>query len=1000
MASREQAQALAVGLGLNQGQTSALMHMATSRDAVVLVQGNAGVGKTYPMRALKDLIEAQEQGVIGDEGNSPITPTQISPSSPSPPSSPSYPSPSTLVPIRGLAPSAAAADVLQTESGISSQTLASYLLTPNERLPHQEVILVDEAGMLSTKQVQQLLEKAQATNSRVILVGDTKQLSAVEAGAPFKLLQDQGLSTAIIDQNLRQRDPSLKQVVDLMATHDHNQDSVNQAYQKLHNQGKIQQITADKERREAMAADYLSRPVEVRDRTLILAGTNADKQALAQTVRQGLISEGALGSENLQIQTLRRKDLDQFALNQSHHYQRGDVIKFQVDSTQFSRDLYYRVTAVNPSTNTVSLIDTAGVDYTLPLDRYFQREVYQLQQREIRPGEQMRFTKNSRNQDYKQLNGQWFTVEGWTDDSQISIKTKGQSQNVPPEQLLHSDYRYVDTVHSSQGRTADYCIYSASLAKSLTIGRESFYVAASRARQEFVIYTASVRDLGVTVQMSRANENALDLVQNTTSQAIQNNPSKAAQKASSQAELQSNPSLALTDTEKSITSDESVRRDGGDEREREVTNAATNIVERLQGITENLTDSSRRAAELAEQLRGASREAEAIRRDVTGASAETENRRRDESGTNREAGDPRNRPTDPNRPAAELTREFHQLSERARGPSGPHRKARKSATAKLGELAAQFKQGIQEFIQSVAGSDENLEELQIRGAGMAGQGDSGQTAGISQEYLGDSSIYQPGDLGVQPNFPAPQGASQPDQWSGQQYRDSAEAAGPIDLFSQMTPQQWDQDLAEKAREDLKPSEYRSPEELELIIATYAIGLQFPQSGIREILKESERIQSWRELQRKGLISATEAEIKAATYPQEISELAWGLLQREPEAQEKYQRLQQRPAVVATVRKLLEHSGQETESGILTFEGRRYQMIGTKNLQNVGIVAKDGRGLILSLKNGVLEGMLTESDLEVFRHLEQALEEYLAKNERSPSRERQPTKERDRGWELE
>ncbi len=499
LTNTKQVQAISQTRGLNRGQTAALKHIATSRNAVVLVQGNAGVGKTYTMKAFKDLIDGvnldKGTGRQGDKENSSIN-----------------------VQIRGLAPSAAAADVLQSESGISSQTLASYLLTRNEQLPNQEILLVDEAGMLSTKQMEQLLEKTQAKQSRLILLGDSKQLSAVEAGAPFKLLQDQGLPTAIIDQNLRQRDSHLKQVVDLMATHDQDQDSVNQAYLKLHQHQKIRQIPQDKQRIEALTQDYLTRSKDIRDRTLILAGTNADKQAITQTVRQGLIEEGTLGQESLTLQTLKRKDIDKFALTQAHTYQRGDVIKFKTESAQFSRDFYYRVSEVNPQANTLTLIDTTGVDYTLPLNKYKQREVYQVHPIEIRPGEQMRFTKNIRNQEQNQLNGQRFTIEGVTEDGQVVIQTKGKTQTLAPNQLLHSDYRYVDTVHSSQGQTADYCIYSASAAKSLTVGRESFYVAASRAKQEFVVYTANAQDLGVTVQISRANENALALVNAEVSQ--------------------------------------------------------------------------------------------------------------------------------------------------------------------------------------------------------------------------------------------------------------------------------------------------------------------------------------------------------------------------------------------------------------------------------------------------------------------------------------------------
>ena len=475
LSSSDRAEAIAIGRSLNTGQSAALKQMVTSPDAVVLIQGNAGVGKTYTMKALAETVEDSQ-------------------------------------PIRGLATSAAAANLLQSESGIASQTLASYLLTDNQKLRRQEVILVDEAGMLSTGQMDKLLFKAKSLNNRVILVGDTKQLSAISAGAPFKLLQDAGLPTVIIDQNLRQRDPFLKQVVDAIAQSELDLKSINTAYQKLNEQEKIAQIDNDEARIEAIAADYLSRPHSVRHKTLIIAGTNADKSAIAQKVRTCLVAEGTLSNESLLILTLRRKNLDKFAITQAHHYQRGDVIKFQTDSARFSKDSYYRITEADPENKIVTLIDTVGLTETLDLDKYKQREVYQLQQLEIRPGERMRFTKNIRNLSYKQLNGQRFTVRGLTDDGHIEIDSLGKTQKISVARLLHSDYSYVDTVHSSQGQPADYCIYSAGNSKSKTIGRESFYVAASRAKQEFVVYTKNAVDLGVTIQLSRKNEDAHELV--------------------------------------------------------------------------------------------------------------------------------------------------------------------------------------------------------------------------------------------------------------------------------------------------------------------------------------------------------------------------------------------------------------------------------------------------------------------------------------------------------
>ena len=166
------AEAVSQSRSLNTGQADALKQMVTSRDSVILIQGSAGVGKTYTMKALAELIGASERRSVG-AGESQSTTSPQPPCTPAPLQSKNTPT-SKIYSIRGLAPSAAAASVLQTESGITSQTLASYLLTPTEQLTQQEVILVDEASMISTRSARQLLEKARELKSRVILIGDTK----------------------------------------------------------------------------------------------------------------------------------------------------------------------------------------------------------------------------------------------------------------------------------------------------------------------------------------------------------------------------------------------------------------------------------------------------------------------------------------------------------------------------------------------------------------------------------------------------------------------------------------------------------------------------------------------------------------------------------------------------------------------------------------------------------------------------------------------------------
>ena len=471
LANTEIANQQAQKLGLNKSQTNALIHFTNNRDAVMLCQGDAGVGKTHTVKALKETISSETK-------------------------------------IRGLAPSAAAAGELNKGADINCQTLDSYLNIPIKSLPKNELIVVDEAGMISSTQMKHLLERSQQTNSRVLLIGDTKQLAAVQAGSPFKLLQEQtNLPTVGIDLNVRQQNFQLKEIVDLLSANE-----IKQGYQKLNQQGSIKQIPIDSLRLKAVVNDYLERDNKTQAQTLILAGTNKEKEVITKQVRQGLIEQGKLAQQSQSINILKPKDLDKFSLTQANSYEVGNVIKFKNNSAKFSKELYYRVDVVNSRAGTLTLRDSLGNQQSLELNCYKDRTVFQSQTRELRKGEQMKFTRNNYQNQQKQINGQQFTVLGFDSHGQIEIKTKGKTQTVNPDTLLYSDYRYVDTVHSSQGKTANYCIYAAGSRKSLTVGKESFYVAASRAKHEFQVYTASTNALGLSVEKSRTQENALTLV--------------------------------------------------------------------------------------------------------------------------------------------------------------------------------------------------------------------------------------------------------------------------------------------------------------------------------------------------------------------------------------------------------------------------------------------------------------------------------------------------------
>ncbi len=264
---------------LTAGQKEAVKLILSGTDRTVGVQGYAGTGKTTMLDRARTLAEKKGYRMMG------------------------------------LAPSASAVQTLASEAGIESETLQRFLArnagVAEGRLTTKgakemraafakTILVVDEGSLASTMQTRDLLRIANELRiPRVVLVGDAKQLDAVDAGKPFAQLQAAGMQTAVMDEIMRQRDPALKEAVEASLAGE-----IGKAFDKLG--ANVAEVKSDNIAG-AVAARWLRLSEEARENTGVMAPSHELRQAINGHIRDRLAREGRIHGHTFASQRLVSK---------------------------------------------------------------------------------------------------------------------------------------------------------------------------------------------------------------------------------------------------------------------------------------------------------------------------------------------------------------------------------------------------------------------------------------------------------------------------------------------------------------------------------------------------------------------------------------------------------------------------------------------------------------------------------------------------------------------
>lgn len=444
---------------LNSGQRSAVELIATTPNRVVGIQGLAGTGKSHMLATAQKSLEAAGYQV------------------------------------RALAPYGAQVKALR-ELGTESNTLASFLKARDKKIDGRTVLVVDEAGVVPTRQMEQLLKIAEKAGARVVLMGDTAQTKAIEAGRPFDQLQAAGMPTAKMEQIQRQKDQLLKEAVEYAAKGD--------TKMSLSRISTLTEIKGDTERRASIGKDFLALDQKERDQTLIVSGTNQARREINQVIRQGLGTEG----KGVQVETLLRRDTTQAERRHSKYYRVGDQIQPEKDypKSGLSKGTLYTIRDNGPG-NRLLLEDEKGQQYKINPQHHAKLSVYAPERTELAAGDRVRITRNDAGLDL--ANGDRFTVERAT-KAAITLRSDNRTLTLKTDKPLHLDYAHASTVHSAQGLTANRVLIDAD-SKSRTTAKDTYYVAISRARTDARIYTDDIAKLPKQIARENVKLAALDL---------------------------------------------------------------------------------------------------------------------------------------------------------------------------------------------------------------------------------------------------------------------------------------------------------------------------------------------------------------------------------------------------------------------------------------------------------------------------------------------------------
>ena len=364
------------------------------------------------------------------------------------------------------------------------------------------LLIVDESGFLSTKQMEEIFKLAREKNTRVLFVGDTKQHTSVEAGDALRLLERYSpiLTAEILDVR-RQKDLIYKKAVVALS-----KGKVGLGMRHLRDMGVLKQAT-HLERPSLVASEYVDH-VEKNETVLIVTPTWKEHGLVTDQVREKLRGKGLIESNDTYLEVYRSANFKEAEkkyapdFRQSINSPSPFFVSFHKDTEGFRQGEIFEVKSADGEE--VMLKDGSGAEKRLNVKKSFKAfDVVIKESRPFSKGDLILLKANYATSPENRLsNGSIQKIESVNHDGTLHLQG-GKTLGKDFRMFTHG---YATTSPGSQGKDADFVIVSSNSKAINSLSKNQLYVSVSRGKKGLSVYTDSLARFSSEVEKSAARK--------------------------------------------------------------------------------------------------------------------------------------------------------------------------------------------------------------------------------------------------------------------------------------------------------------------------------------------------------------------------------------------------------------------------------------------------------------------------------------------------------------